>query len=43
VVRDPQSPDHLAPAHNSGDDTHPNDAQQAIAGGISLALLGHAA
>ena len=40
VVRDPGRPSHLAPAYDSGDHLHPNDAgYQAMAESIDLGLL----
>jgi lysophospholipase L1-like esterase len=40
VVRDPAKPDHLNPAFDSGDHTHPNDAgYKAMAASIDLRLL----
>ncbi len=40
VVKDPNSPDHLAPAYNSGDNLHPNVAgQQAMANSVNLSAI----
>lgn len=40
VMRDPEKPDHLLPAYDSGDHLHPNDAgYRAMAEAIDLMQL----